>query len=295
MEDYFATGPMSGSTDLLFATFSGEQSPYQVDAVIGAGRASWVVRAHDSTTGAPVALKVLRPQMARDPEQLRRFFREADVLAKIDSPGVVRVLGHGTFDGFPFTALELIDGTSLDARLLKHGPMPWGDALVCLTDLAGGLAAAHAQGIIHRDVKPSNVMVTKLARAKLADFGLVHIEGAARITQRARALGTPLYTAPEVLLGGPADVRSDLYGLGAVGSEMLRGKPPFEARDFFELVELHRSDGRGFPIDYPGATPRLLISILHGLLDVNPDVRPPSGQALVELLATVPRPVAGRD
>lgn len=278
---------MSGSTDVLFATFAKEHSPYHCDRVIGTGRMSWVIAAHDTATNTPVALKVLKPQNARDPEQLRRFFREAEVLERIDSPGVVRILGHGTFDGFPYTALELIDGSSLDARILKHGPLHWSQALTCLTDLAIGLVAAHAQGVVHRDVKPSNVMITKAGRAKLADFGLVQIEGAARITRQVRALGTPLYTAPEVILGGEAAPRSDLYGLGAVGSEMLRGRPPFEARDYFELVELHRSDERAFPTDYPDETPRELISIIHNLLDVNPDVRPTDARALVELLARV--------
>lgn len=281
---------MSGSTDVLFATFTQPESPYQVDGILGTGRSSWVLRGHDTVTGAPVALKVMRPQNARDTEQLRRFFREADVLARIDSPGVVRLMGHGTFDGFPYTALELVDGSSLEVRLSKHGPLPWTEVLVCLDDLARGLAAAHAQGIVHRDVKPSNVMLTKDGRAKLADFGLVQVEGASRITQRVRALGTPLYTAPEVLLGGEAEPRTDLYGLGAVASEMLRGKPPYAARDFLELVELHRSESRGFPTDYPEATPGALIGIVNAMLDVNPDVRPHDANAVVELLKTVPRP-----
>lgn len=294
MEDYFASGPMSGSTDELFAAFSTPESPYQLEEVVGTGRMSWVLRARETAGGAPVALKVLRPSMARESEILRRFFTEAQVLGRIDHPAVVRMLGHGTHAGFPYTALELVDGCSLDARLLKHGPVSWGEALVCLTDLAQGLAAAHALGIIHRDLKPSNAMVTRAGRGKLADFGLVQVEGAARITRRVRTIGTPLYTAPEVLQGGPFDVRADLYGLGAVGSAMLRGKPPYEARDFFELLERHRSEDRGFPADYPGAVPRALIAILDGLLDLDPAVRPTGASAVVLLLNAVPRPLEGQ-
>ena len=278
---------MSGSTDVLFETFGREGSPYRIEEIVGKGAMSWVLRARDTTTGQAVALKVLKPTMSRDVEGLRRFFREAEVLGRIDHPGVVRILGHGTFDGFPYTALELVEGGTLEARLLKHGPMPWKDALRCLRDVAGALAVAHGQGLTHRDLKPSNVLITTEGRGKISDFGLVQIEGASRLTQRVRVLGTPLYTAPEVLEGGVADARTDLYGLGAVASEMLRGKPPFAARDMFALLEIHRSAGRAMPVDYPADCPPELLSAIHALLERDPAQRPAGAAAFIARLESL--------
>lgn len=287
MEDFFKSAPLSASTDLLFEAFGRAESPYKLERIAGTGQMSWVLKAFDTATNRQVALKVLKPAMARDPEGLRRFFREAEVLARIDHPGVVRLVAHGTFDGYPFTALELVAGPSLDIYLTREGAVPWRKALVWLRDMLGALEIAHGKGIIHRDLKPANILLTDDGHAKITDFGLVQVEGASRITQRIRTLGSPLYLAPEVLGGGAASARSDLYAMGVIASEMLRGKPPYQAAEFLTLLEQQRTAAPPPAGEYPRDCPQELVSLVTRLLDQDPAARPASVVAVLERIAAL--------
>jgi serine/threonine protein kinase len=265
VEDYFASGAASGSTDVMFEVFGAPNSPFQVERVMGTGQMSWVLKARESASGRTVALKVLKPSMARDSEALRRFFREAEALARIDHPGVVRLISHGTFDGYPYTALELIDGPALDAKL-REGPLPWRQACALLIDVAGALETAHGSGMVHRDLKPANLLLTTDGHAKIADFGLVRLEDRQRITQRVRTLGTPLYSAPEVVRGDGSGAPSDVYALGAIAFEMVAGQPPFKTLDYVQLMDAHLTAPPPGTSAYPADCPPALIELVTRML-----------------------------
>jgi len=184
-----------------------------------------VYRATDTKLGRDVALKVLPPEVARDPERLARFQREARAVAALNHPNVVTVYSVEECDGVHFLTMELIEGTSLD-RLIPRGGVPVERIVEIASALAEALAAAHEKGIVHRDLKPANVMVTNDGRVKVLDFGLakdVRGEGAsdatltsADHTQAGIVMGTPAYMSPEQVSGRALDHRTDIFSLGVV-------------------------------------------------------------------------------
>jgi serine/threonine-protein kinase len=171
-----------------------------------------VWRARDEETGQIVALKLLHPVFATDPDYVTRFERELELAKRIHSPNVVGVLGFGVRDGTPYLALEYVDGPSLRERLATHGPYSWAEAKPLLAQIAQGLADAHSAGVVHRDLKPSNVLIGSDGVAEIADFGIAKGLDLTRVTGTSTLLGTPAYLAPE----GPVDERSDLYSLGVI-------------------------------------------------------------------------------
>ncbi|MBX3466691.1 MAG: serine/threonine protein kinase [Planctomycetes bacterium] len=200
-----------------------------VEAELGRGGMGVVYRALDPASGARVAVKVL---LHAEAEDLLRFEREARLLAQARHPAVVSLLELGREQGGrPFVALELVEGESLAARLAR-GPLPPREAVRLLEPVARALAHAHARGVVHRDVKPENVLIDRDGRAKLSDFGLARRTdaGASRLTATGMILGTPAYMAPEQAAGDPADGRADVWGLGATLHAAVTGAPPFGAR-----------------------------------------------------------------
>ncbi len=192
---------------------------------LGRGGMGVVWRARDEESGSIVALKLMREAYAEDPEYLARFERELELARRIDSVYVVKVLGFGVRGKVPYLALEYVDGPSLHDALVGHGPYSWPETRAILTQLTQGLADAHAAGVVHRDVKPSNVLIGPDGIAKLTDFGIARGLDLTRVTATATILGTPAYLAPE----GPKDARSDLYSLGVIGYELLTGAVPSRA------------------------------------------------------------------
>ena len=193
---------------------------------IGRGGMGIVYEAEQVPLGRRVALKVLPAGAALDERLAIRFLREARTVARLRHPGIVPVFGTGREQGVLFFAMELIEGESL-AQRIERGPLPAADAARIASEIAHALQHAHDAGLIHRDVKPDNVMIGRDGRARLADFGLVHDLQGARLTRSQYVLGTPAYSAPEQARGEPVDPRSDVYGAGAVLYAMLGGKPPF--------------------------------------------------------------------
>jgi serine/threonine-protein kinase len=216
-----------------------EVGDYVVEAWRGAGGFATVYRARDRRTGLPVALKVLHPYLVRTPSILRRFQREAETIARLDHPGIVRLLGYGERGGAPYLAMEWIDGATLAELVRERGPFPADDALPILGELAAALAAAHAVGVVHRDLKLANVALAGRA-VKLLDFGiakLLDVEGGLGFTTAGTKVGTPHYMAPEQIVGRPIDHRADLYAFGILVFELLTGRRPFDGGNLAEIEE----------------------------------------------------------
>jgi serine/threonine protein kinase len=205
---------------------------------LGRGGMGVVWKARDEETGQTVALKLMREAYAEDADYLARFERELELAQRINSAHVVKVLGFGVRQKMPYLALEFVNGPSLHEALARHGPYSWPDARALLVQLAQGLADAHAAGVIHRDVKPSNVLIGPDGIAKLTDFGIARGLDSTRLTATSAMIGTPAYLAPE----GPKDARSDLYSLGIIGFQLLTGVPPFVGQTYQDVLLAHIRD-----------------------------------------------------
>jgi hypothetical protein len=242
---------------------------------LGRGGMGVVWRARDEQTGQIVALKLLHAAFAVDPDYVVRFERELELARRIHSRNVVSVLGYGVRDGAPYLALEYVDGSSLREHLAAHGPYSWPETRAFLTQIAQGLADAHAAGVVHRDLKPSNILIGFDGVAKIADLGIAKGLDLTRVTGTSTLLGTPAYLAPE----GPEDERSDLYSLGIIAYELLVGVPPFEGRTYQAVILAHlrtQPDLEKLPSE---ARP-----IVGWLLAKDPAKRPRSAHELLPVL-----------
>lgn len=203
---------------------------YRVDVMIATGGMSAVYRGLDLRLDRPVALKVMDTRYAGDAQFLTRFQREARAVARLADPGLVAVYdqGGGRAGGPPpFLVMELVEGGTLRELLRERGPMPPHAAAAVLGPVLGGLAAAHRAGLVHRDVKPENVLISDDGDVKIADFGLVRAVAEAKITSTSVILGTAAYLSPEQVSTGDADPRSDVYAAGILTYELLTGHTPF--------------------------------------------------------------------
>ncbi len=213
--------------------------PYTIVAVLGAGAMGTVYRARDERLRRQVAIKILPASLATDPDRLGRFEREAESAGALNHPNITAVYDVGSHEGAPYIVTELLEGETLQSRLVA-GPLPPVQALDVAAQIADGLAAAHDKGIVHRDLKPANLLLTKDGRVKILDFGLAKLtqtEGtgsrendppSAAGTEPGVVLGTIDYMSPEQVLGRPTDGRSDIFSLGSVLYEMLSGRRAFE-------------------------------------------------------------------
>ena len=212
-------------------------SHYRIIAEIGAGGMGVVYKAEDLRLGRLVALKFLPPQLVRDPDAKRRFFQEARTASAIDHVNVCTIHDiEETTDGRVFLSMAYCDGETLKKRL-ERGPLAATEAVRVALQVARGLARAHQAGIVHRDVKPGNIMVTTEGEAKLLDFGIAKITSGGDLTRTGTTLGTIAYMAPEHVRGGDADERSDVWALGVVLYEMLAGRRPFSGANDYELLQ----------------------------------------------------------
>ncbi len=222
-------------------------SHYRIVEKIGAGGMGEVYRARDTRLGRDVAIKVISPELTRDPERIKRFEQEARAAGALSHPNVCAVHDVGEYEGSPFVVMELLQGESLHEKLAA-GPIPVRKALDYVAQAAHGLAAAHEKGIVHRDPKPANLFVTRDGRVKVLDFGLAKLtrpevvapSGEAprpvAATETGVLLGTVGYMSPEQVRGEPADGRSDLFALGAILYELLTGKRAFHGATYVETL-----------------------------------------------------------
>jgi tRNA A-37 threonylcarbamoyl transferase component Bud32 len=200
---------------------------FRLDELIGRGGMATVYRAWDTLLGRPVAVKLLRPEITADPDLALRFRRETHAAAVLHHPNVVGYLGAGTEGDTPFLVMELVDGDDLATRIRQEAPLPPTVAVRIARDVANGLAIAHARGIVHRDVKPGNILVDADGHARITDFGVARIASEAEATIPGTTLGSVHYFSPEQAQGLATTPPSDVYSLGLVLYEMLTGTRPF--------------------------------------------------------------------
>ena len=253
--------------------------PYRIGALLGEGGMARVYRA-TGPDGAAVALKLVRADHAGDPDQRRRFAREVRAVQGITEPHLVPVLASGEHGGTPYLIQPVLDGGTLRDRLAAVGPLPL-DALVRLCrHVAQGLEALHTRGIVHRDVKPANILFDAGGRAHLADFGIVKQSDASVLTRPGQQVGTVGAMAPEQLRGEPVSPATDLYSLGCVLWEAATGAPLFGDRDGMDAMFAHLHDPPPAP---EGVPPGVAFVILHALAK-DPAGRPPTARTLARLL-----------
>jgi serine/threonine-protein kinase len=202
---------------------------YKLEAKLGSGGMSTVYLARDNTLDRPVAVKVMHREMSEQPDQLQRFRQEARAVAKLSHPNVVAVIDAGEDGGHPYIVFEYVEGETLKQRINRIGALDCQEALAYAIEVARGLTVAHARKMVHRDIKPQNVLIDAEGRAKLTDFGISRQLEQDGMTATGRVLGTTDYVAPEQAMGHPVDQRSDIYSLGVVLYEMLVGQVPFHA------------------------------------------------------------------
>ncbi|VVT24554.1 Serine/threonine protein kinase [Sphingomonas sp. EC-HK361] len=276
---------------------------YRIEGRLGEGAMADVFRAHDPSIGRTVAIKVLKPDYRRDPELGARFMREARAAGALSHAHIATIYDVGEADGVPYIAMELVEGKPLDDVLAAQGRMSYERVLLLGAQMASALGYAHAQGIVHRDVKPSNILLSVDGRtAKLLDFGVARVGEVDHLarTQAGQMIGTPRYMSPEQALGMPVDRRSDLFSLGVVLYEMVTGKVAFDAPGMATLA-IQIAQEKVAPIDRSAADcPPGLRAIIDKLLAKKPEARFADATALHDALqrelmaATVDRPVARR-
>ena len=258
-----------------------------------------VYLAHDEVLGRDVAVKVLDKRLAGHAEFVERFRREARSAASLSHPNIVAVHDSGqTEDGDRFIVMEYVPGGTLKDHLDEKGSLPSGEAASVALQVARALAAAHERGVIHRDIKPQNVLLTASGEAKVADFGIARAAGSATLTGTGLGPGTARYISPEQAKGEPIGPSSDLYSLGVVLYEMLTGSVPFDAESPLGVVMKHIEEAPRPPAEIDPRVPERLNGLTLRLLAKDPGYRPENAAALVEelegALRELDRPAAAR-
>jgi tRNA A-37 threonylcarbamoyl transferase component Bud32 len=212
---------------------------YRLDAQIGTGGMSTVYRAFDTVLERQVAIKLMHREIASDSDQLERFRREARAVAQLNHPHIVTVIDAGEDDNTPYIVFEYVEGETLKDRIRRFGRLPIQEAIAYAIEIARALGVAHDRGIVHRDVKPQNVLVDEEGSAKVTDFGIARTLDQVGLTADGRVLGTTDYVSPEQALGHPVTGQSDLYSLGIVLFEMLTGDVPFKGENQVAVAMKH--------------------------------------------------------
>ena len=265
---------------------------YQVEARIGAGGMAEVYRGFDSVLNRTVAIKVLAPNFARDTSFVARFRREAQAAARLNQPNIVAVYDTGADDGTQFIVMEFVEGRTL-GEFLEAGrrPTPVQSAEIA-RKICTALSAAHAQGVVHRDIKPGNVMVTRDGTVKVMDFGIARVLGPETAPQTSAVLGTASYLSPEQAQGSPVDARTDIYSLGVVLYEMLTGRPPFMGDTPVAVAYKQVNETPVVPSQLNADVPARLDAVVMKALSKNPSNR---YQTAEEFSADLDRVIGGQD
>ena len=277
-------------------TFGG----YELLAKLGKGGMGSVFKAREKRTGRIVALKVLPKAQARDPEYFERFLREAETSLEVDHENVVKGLELGEAEGYHYLAMEYIEGEDAYHLLLRSGRVSEAWAIDIAIQVGRALEHAQEHGLVHRDIKPDNIIITPSGVAKLTDLGLVRRtgRGATRITQIGMAIGTPHYVSPEQARGNvEVDVRSDIYSLGATLYHLVTGEPPFRGRSAVEVMNKHLNEQLVSAQDMNPDLTDELAHVIEKMMAKDPKDRYQKPADLIrdmELVSFGKRPVAGR-
>jgi serine/threonine-protein kinase len=271
---------------------------YELEEVVGHGGMSSVYKAHDSLLERYVALKVLHEQYNEDEDFVERFKREARSVAQLQHPNIVTVIDRGEEAGRQYIVFEFIDGENLKEFVVRKGRLGVREALEVANEIAHALAFAHEHGLIHRDVKPQNVLLNGDGRAKVTDFGIARsIDVEHGVTQTGTVLGTSNYIAPEQASGQPVDVHTDVYSLGVVLYELLTGELPFPGESFVAVAMKHVQEPPPNVLDVRGDVPLRVAAAIDRALEKDPAQRFPTMDAfaaeLEACLAELDRGVTG--
>ena len=260
---------------------------YRIKRWLASGAMGNIYEAHDPLIERPVALKILRRELLERGDAdgwLQRFRHEARAAGSLLHPNIVTLLDYGEQDGVPFLAMEYVEGESLDQLLKRAGRLAYQDAVRITTQVLSALDFAHANAVVHRDIKPSNILLTKAGMAKVADFGIAHIE-ASDLTSEGDVLGTPSYMAPEQLLGKAVDHRADQFAAGAVFFELLTGTKPFHGKSLGEsMLNMEKRGPADICALAPEVSPRLK-KVIEQALAYEPEGRHPSVAAFQRAIA----------
>jgi serine/threonine-protein kinase len=270
---------------------------YRIVERLGRGGQGKVYRAVDTMVERQVAIKVLRPEIARDPEMLERFRAEAVALAQLNHPGIAQLYAFLCEGGDYYMVMEYVPGLTLAEIIHEQGPLPWPRAAAIAAQILDAIAFAHSRGILHRDLKPANVMVPADDRVKVMDFGIAQIAGKPKMTREGRIVGTVEYLAPERIRGEAPGERSDLYSLGIVLYEMLTGRVPFEASTEYGTMMAQLNDPPAPPEQWGVQLPEALVAIVGKALEKDPNRRFPdaaSFAAALRSLRVTPPPAPAR-
>jgi serine/threonine protein kinase len=258
--------------------------PYRLESILGEGGMGVVFRAVRESDGAVAALKVLRFDLAGSSEYLQRFEREGRIAAGLEHEHLVHVFEAGEADGRPFIASRFVEGQSL-AQRLEAGPLPLEDVVRAARELGSALDALHRRGLVHRDVKPSNVLLDATGGAALTDFGLARAVADTVLTTTGRVVGTLDYLAPEVIKGEAATPASDVYSLGCVIYECVAGRPPFAHKSLLGTAAAHVEEEPADPCAGRDDAPSGFGWAVCLALAKRPEERPATGRAYARLLA----------
>jgi serine/threonine-protein kinase len=257
---------------------------YRLLTCIGSGGMAVVYKGLDMLLERRVAVKVLRQRFASDPEFLERFQREARAAANLDHPNIVTVFDVGKDDGHHYIVMEYVDGQDLKSIIRQKGHLSVAEALDITAQVAAGVGHAHKAGVIHRDIKPQNVLITQAGRAKVVDFGIARALSESGLTDSDTVWGSPIYFAPEQAAGDPPTPASDVYSIGVMMYEMLAGSPPFQAESPTALAMKHlREEPPPLTVQNPQVPPRLEW-IVRKLLSKEPSARYRTAEQLVHVL-----------
>jgi serine/threonine-protein kinase len=252
---------------------------YEIEELIGHGGMSSVYKARDSLLERHVALKILHEQYSADDDFVERFKREARSVAQLQHPNIVTVIDRGEEDGRQFIVFEYIDGENLKEHVVRRGRLGVREALEIALEVARGLAFAHDQGLVHRDVKPQNILLNGDGRAKVTDFGIARSVDVDGMTQTGTVLGTSNYIAPEQASGQRVDAHSDVYALGVVLYELLAGELPFPGESFVAVAMKHMHEPAPNLLDVRGDVPLRVAAAVDRALEKDPEQRFPTMDA----------------
>ncbi len=257
---------------------------YELREPIAAGGMATVYKAWDTRVERVVAIKILRSLAKTDRRAIERFRREAHAAARLSHPNAVTIYDFLEENGEHYLIMEYVDGVNLKQYLGQKGTLAPGEAVQITSQICSVLQVAHAQGFIHRDIKPQNIMIAKDGQAKLTDFGIVRVMEAAGLTNTGIVLGTADYLAPEQARGEPLSPASDLYSLGVVLYEMLAGRPPFLGSSAVQVAMQHANNVPPPPSKYNPRIPKPLELVVKKVLQKEPERRYPDADSMRKAL-----------
>ncbi|MFD7847628.1 serine/threonine-protein kinase, partial [Nocardia sp. NPDC059764] len=247
--------------------------PYELRSLLGKGGMGEVYEAYDTSKDRVVALKLLPAELAKDPSYQERFRRESQAAARLAEPHIIPIHDWGEIDGVLYIDMRLVRGRDLRSLLDGSGALPPLRVIGIIEQVAAALDAAHYSGLVHRDVKPANILVTDADFAYLADFGIARAEGDSTITMTGTAVGSYAYMAPERFDAGPVSGRADIYSLGCVLHECLTGDKPFPADNMSVLIRAHLSEAPPLTSMLRGGIPPALDAVIGKALAKDPNDR----------------------